>query len=321
MRFVTYDELTSSLDRDRALIQLSAFGGIFPSEVLNFLRSRLKNFADYVGVFAVEGRRVLGQVYVQRIPYDFSDGAGTVTGISAVGTRPDVARSGVARALLTEVHRRERDAGQEYAALWTNRSWGAHGLYEKLGYRDIYSSPWVVHSPLLVARKRLRAQGIRPGHVADLDDLDEFHDRQAEGRLGFSRRPEGFSEARVRARSVDPAKNLIVARRKGKLLGYAHLDRGPWRILCGELMAASREVREALVHEVARAARGHYFVFQHTLVTDTPEIFRGPGYGSCPTGWYGLMGMRLGREWGRGEAVRRFATEDPRFICLAGDRF
>lgn len=321
MRVLTYDELTASMDLDRALIHLSAFGGVFSSRAVSLVRSRLKALADYVGVFAVENGRVLGQIFVQRIPYAFRDGPGRISGIAVVGTRPDRGRHGIARRLLTEVHQREREAGLEFAALWTNRSWGAHTLYERLGYRDVYSSPWVVHGPAGPRRRRARAPGVRPGRRTDLEEIDRLHDRECERRLGFYRRPRGFSATDVLLGSIDPGKNLIVARQGPKLVGYAHIDPSSSRVLCGELVGESSAVRRLLVSEVIRSAGKRHFVFQHTLLGDAPALFRGHGYLSVPTSWYVLMGADLRHDWTRSEAVGRFATDDPRFVCLAGDRF
>ena len=319
MKIVPFDELTPELDRERALVHLAAFGGVYPARSFELERRRLRNFADYVGVFALDEGRVVGQVFVQRIPYAFRDGPGTVAGIAAVGTRPDRGRTGVARRLLTEVHRRERAAGIPYAALWTNRSWGAHALYERLGYRDVYSSPWVVRAP--DGRKERAIPGIRPGRGTDVSDVDRLHDRLAADRPGFYHRPKGFSRVMVRLGHLDPAKNLLVAHRGRELVGYAYLDPSPWRVVCGELLGDSAGVRRRLVRAVRRAARDRHAVFQHALLWDSPEVFRGPASGRAPYGWYGMMGLRLDRAWTGSEAVRAFATTDPRFLCLAGDLF
>ena len=321
MRILTFDELTPAMDLDRALIQLSAFDGVFTARAIDLLRRRTKVLADYAGVFAVEGRRVLGQVFVHRLPYAFREGPTVISGIAGVATRPDKGRSGVARTLLSEVHRLERENGREYAALWTNRSWGAHGLYEELGYRDVYSPPSVVHLPRSPRGRGSRTPGIGPGKSSDLDGIDRLHDRIGETRLGFYRRPKGFSRLEVRLGSLDPGKNLLVARRSHEVVGYAHFDRNPWRLVCGELVTESPAVRRALVREVGRAATGRHIVLHQTTVSDAREIFEGRGYASVPVGWYGIMGAKLGRAWATDEAIHQFATDDPRFLCLDGDRF
>jgi GNAT superfamily N-acetyltransferase len=321
MKFLTYDELSSSMESGRTLLHLAAFGGVFPRRTIELWRRRAKTLADYVGLYAVEGDDLLGQVLVLRIPYVFRDETGVISGIAGVATRPDQGRAGIARSLLTEVHRRERAAGIRYSALWTNRSWGAHALYEELGYRDVYSSPWVVHGGKTIRGPVPRRRGVRPARPADLATVDRLHDQAAVGRLGFCRRPPGFSHVAALSGWIDPAKNLIVAEANRKLLGYAQVDRNSQRVVCGELVAPSSVVQRTLVEEVRRTASGLPFAFQHTIVTDAPELFRDLGYSIVPRSWYVLMGNALGREWSPQEAIRQFATDDRRFLCLAGDRF
>jgi GNAT superfamily N-acetyltransferase len=321
MRFLTYDELAPDMDLDRTLIHLAAFFGTFPRRSVELWRRRSKAYSDYVAVFAEEKGRVLGQVFVLRIPYTFPGGTEIIGGIAAVGTRPDRGRSGVARAVLSEVHRRERESGIRYTALWTNRSWGAHGLYEKLGYRDVYSSPWVVHGGIPTRRKGARSFLLRAARREDLLDIERFHAQQTEGRLGFSPRAVGFLRTAAAAGELDPVKELIVARRAGRLVGYVHLEQNAFRTFSGELVATTRAIRRELISAVGHAAKGLPFAFQHTPVTDDPDLFAGGGFATSPRGWYGLMGHDLQGAWSPREALRQFATEDPRFSCMSGDRF
>ncbi len=147
MKLVGFDELPDSYDSDRALVQLAAFGGFLNRRRIDLWRRRTSVFADYFGIFAVDAGTVVGQTFVLRIPYTFPHGTESISGIAGVATRLDHARTGVARRILEEVHRREREAGIGYSTLWTNRSWGAHRLYEKLGYRDVYAPPGAVRVP------------------------------------------------------------------------------------------------------------------------------------------------------------------------------
>jgi GNAT superfamily N-acetyltransferase len=319
MRFLTYDELTPTMEVDRTLLHLASFGGTFPSAWIELWRRRTKDLADYGGVFAVEGGRLLGQTYALRIPYTFPSGTETVTGIAAVATRPDRGRSGVAHAVLSEIHRREKEAGIRFATLWTNRSWGAHRLYEKLGYRDVYASPWAVHAP--VRPSPPKPTGVRPARRTDLADLEELHSRQSRGRLGFLREPNGYLTTGAKAGYLDPGKELVVVRSGGRLHGYAHLEATPYRLICGELVSSSREARRSLITEIQRRARRRPFAFQHTPVTDSPELFPGGEYSVVPTGWYVLMAHSFDRDWSSREARAVLATGDRRFLCLSTDRF
>jgi GNAT superfamily N-acetyltransferase len=319
MRLLTYDELTSPMEADRTLIHLASFGGTFPRRSIDLWRRRTRSLADYVGVFAEEWGRLLGQTFVLRIPYTFPSGTELVSGIAAVGTRPDRGRMGIARSILLEVLRREREAGIRFSTLWTNRSWGAHGLYEELGFRDVYSSPWAVHVPTRSAPRGSRLA--RPAGPKDLADIERLHARRAAGRLGFLREPNGYLSVARAAGDVQPAKELVTVRRAGRLVGYAHLESNPYRTICGELVATSRAARRTLVDEVQRRARTTPYAFQHTPVSDDLQLFRDQGYAIIPRGWYVLMASRFGRDWNSREAVAQFATNDRRFLCMSGDRY
>ena len=321
MRVLTFDELTPEMELDRALLHTTAFGGTFSRPAVEIYRRRTSAFSDYVGVFAVEEGHVVGQILVLRLPYAFREGPGTITGIAGVATRPDRAHRGVSKRLLTEVHQREREDGIHYAGLWTNRSWIAHGFYERFGYRDVHMPPWAVHAPAKLARRPPRGMTVRPGRVADLDALDELREDRTRDRVGFYGRPKGSGRAAALAGDFHPAKNLLVVQEGREIAGYAHVDVSPTRVICGELVGRTPRVERALRDAVSNARPHAPYFFQHTLVSDAPDVFRSPQYTVLSTGWYGFLGAKLGAGWTRRAAVAEFATADPRFVCLAGDRF
>ena len=321
MRILTYDELSPRMRFERKLVNIAAFGGVFTDREVDVVRKRWKCSSEYVAVFAVEKDRVLGHVFVLRVPYTFEDGVETIGCIATVGTRPDVRRSGIARASLENVFQREEEAGVRFTALWTNRSWGAHALYEKLGYRDVYSSPWVLHEPKSRRGPHRPGRGIRPGRKSDLAEIDELHEERALGRIGFCHRPRGFSRGSADLGFLDAEKNLLVAREGGELVGYAHIDRNPYRTICGELVARSTRTVRALCAEIDRRSGEVPVAYQHTWVTDHAPLFASRQYTRIPVGWYGMLAQAVGRKWGQREAARKFATDDPKFLCLAGDRF
>ena len=321
MRILTFDELTPSMHLDRALIHASAFGGGFPERAVDIYRRRASIFSDYVGVFAVENEHVVGQIFSLRLPYAFRDGPGTLTGIAAVSTRADLAHRGVAKRLLLEIHQREREDGIDYAGLWTNRSWIAHEFYEKLGYRDVYSPPWAIHAPVRGPAGATRGVTIQGGRMGDLDELEELGEDHARDRLGFYRRPKGSARAAALAGDVDPTKAFLVARKGRAVMGYAHVDANPFRVICGEMVGRTPGSERALRDAVSRKKPGVPFIFQHSVVADRPDVFRPPEYALLRGGWYGFMGMALKERWTQKRAVAQFATADPRFVCFAGDRF
>jgi GNAT superfamily N-acetyltransferase len=321
MRFLTFDELTPSMDAERLLVHLSTLGGAADRRSVAVWRRRSNIFAEYVGVFAVEAGHVVGQTLVKRLPYTFPGGTEVIGAIASVGTRPDRARAGVARQILEEVHRREREAGIRYVALWTNRSWGAHRLYEKLGYRDVYAFPWAVRPPRAIGNRRHPEIKVRPAHPGDLSELERLHDRRAAGRIGFCRRPKRLLHTASATGELTPQKALIVAPARGRIEGYADLVSTPVRTVCGELVAESLAIRVSLVAAVELRAKGTAVAFQHTPVADTPELFRHRGYATMTAGWYVLMAGGLDRPMSSRAAIATFATHDRRFLCLSGDRF
>lgn len=320
MRFRTFDELTPSQDRDRLLVHLASLGGATDRRSVARWRRRSDLFAEYVGVFAMDGERVVGQTLVKRLTYTFVDGPEVIGAIASVGTRPDRARHGIARRLLEEVQRREREAGIRFVGLWTNRSWGAHRLYEALGYADTYAFPWAVRAPSH-RRPPLRPASVEAATRGDLAGLDRLHDRLAEGRIGFCRRPRAFLPTAARNGEIDPASELLVARRGRALEGYAYLQATGVRTVCGEIVATTSGVRGQLVAGVEARAGGAAVAFQHTPVTDARAFFRGRGYAFLDAGWYVFMTASLRGPWNERVARAAFRPDDPRFLCTAGDRF
>ena len=320
MRFLTFDELSPSMDADRLLVHLSALGGAADRRAVARWRRRSDLYADYVGVFAVDAGRVVGQTLVKRLTYHFPDGPQRIGAIASVGTRPDRSRTGVARRLLEEVHRRERAAGMDFVALWTNRSWGAHRLYEQLGYEDTYAYPWAVRRPG-PRRGPRRNRAISPARPRELGALDRLHDRLAEGRIGFCQRPRRFLLTAAANREVDPASELLVAHDAGTVVGYALVHTTGSRTICGELVAETEAARTAIVRSVEARAGRNAVAFQHTPVTDARELLRRRGYAFLDTGWYVFMTHALRGPWNARAARATFRPDDPRFLCCAGDRF
>ncbi|MCI4339278.1 MAG: GNAT family N-acetyltransferase [Thermoplasmata archaeon] len=321
MRFLTFDELTPSMDADRLLVHLSALGGAADRRAVALWRRRSNLYADYVGVFAVERGQVVGQTLVKRLSYTFPEGTETIGAIASVGTRPDRARAGVARQILTEVHRREREAGVRFVALWTNLSWGAHHLYEKLGYRDVYAFPWAVRPPgRTVAPSPVRHRA-RPARPSDLAELERFHALRARGRIGFCQRPVGSFRISAATKEFDPARELIVVRDGRSVTGYALAQYNASRTTCGEMLVSSDRARASLVTEIERRAKGTAVAFHMTPVSDAPKFFRRRGYVTLTSGWYVFMAAPLQGEWTVGAAIAKFAPDDPRFLCMLGDRF
>lgn len=320
MKLLTYDELPEASDSGRGLVHIAAFGGFPRRRAIAMVRRQSTRLAEYVGVFAVERGEVIGQAWVEHFPYTFPHGTETVSGIAGVATRLDRARSGIARQILEEIHRRERESGISYSTLWTNRSWGAHRLYETLGYRDIYQPPFAVR----VGPTRNSSSGrarIRPGRSSDLDVIEELHARFGAGRWGFATRERGLNRLSERTGDFHPKKQLLVITVDGRPRGYAIVDRTPDRTVCGELVAGSASLRSRLGTAVEARAGSGAVAFRDGAVDSAGPGLRARGYAVAPAGWFGLMGMPFSRPKTQATVVREFGAGGSRFLCFHGDRF
>lgn len=321
MRLVPYDDLRPEWDASRAATSLSAFGTYLSRPKMEAWR-RSGMLSDYVGIFAVEREQVLGHAIAVRVPYTYPDGSvQRISGVAFVGSRPDESGRGIARRILEEIHRRERRAGHDHVALWTNRSWGAHGIYERLGYHNVFQSPLAV-SPVNRPPARSKGPVVAAGKGSDLPKLDRLHTEATRGRRGFTPRLPNFMVDEQRTWNVDPRTNLLVAREKGRIVGYARLDVDKLRAVCRELVSTRPEAARALIEAVERKAPpASVAAFTLSSVRDEGEELRRRGYFFVAAGWYVFMARRLRGEVGAKETARDLGTDDPRWVVHAGDQF
>jgi GNAT superfamily N-acetyltransferase len=322
LRIYTFDEVPAELEDERLLVHLAALGGSLGRDRVEIWQRRTRALAEYVGLFAIEGGHVLGQTLVRRMTYTFGDGPAPVSGIASVGVRPDHARRGVARRLLEEAHRREREAGQRDIFLWTNGSWGAHRLYESLGYRDLYPAPWAALVPRGTVRPRRPGRlRVRPARSTELARIEALRERWSAARTGFTPRPRGSFAASAEAREIDPEHEILVAEARGALEGYAHARGDAHRILCGELVALDPSADSALLARLETVAGRRVLAFRNSVVDEQRRELDRRGYARLSTGWWTLMGTPLERTLGARAARRRYGADDPRFLCHSGDQF
>ena len=320
LRILTYDELPRERMAEQAGVQIAAFGGFWTPSVVRAYRRSGSRLSEYVGVYAVDDGVLVGQILVFRVPYRFPDGStAPVAGLAAVTTRPDAMRRGVARALLDDVHRRERVAGITDALLWTNRSWVAYRLYETAGYRTLYSPGWA----LRVCRGRQALPpgwSLTPGNRTVLDEVESLHTQRSGDRIGFAARSPGTLRADARAGDVQPS-NLLVLRHDGRLEGYAYAARETGILRCGELVTASPAADSMLLQGLESRAAGGLLAVGYTGQTDRREELSRRGYIVAPGSWWVLMGALLDPHLDPARAPIRFGADDPRFVCMALDRF
>ncbi|MCI4341478.1 MAG: GNAT family N-acetyltransferase [Thermoplasmata archaeon] len=321
MRFLTYDELQPSMETTRAATNIGSFGRFLTPREIRSWRSH-GAFAEYVGVFAVERGEVVGHTFVSRPPYTYPDGSrGRIAGVALVGSRPDRSGRGIARQMIEEVHRREREEGIEHIALWTNRSWGAHGVYERLGYRDVFLNPFAVRA---VPRPRGRARRVsrtRAARRTDLPALDVLHSRATRGRVGFTPRLPGTLAKQAAMDELDAKKELIVVPRVGRTRGYARVEVDHDRIRCSELLAEGPTAARSLLDALEEKARGRVLAWNLSPLRDLRSELEARKYFLVRAGWYVFMARSVRHESSTASVRGALGVQDPRWTVHETDRF
>jgi GNAT superfamily N-acetyltransferase len=277
--------------------------------------------SDYFAVYAVERGRILSRIETVWLTLATTRGPETVVGIADVLTRPEAIGHGLARALLEEVHRRETRLGRRWALLWTQSSWGAHHLYESLGYRDIFSPP--------VALRRISDPG--PGmpkgyrwtvaRVGDLVRLEQLLTEGTRDRWGLVPRYPGSFRTRTHLgwRRIGDHRILWNG---SKAIGYGHFPGGNRRYCAtNEVIVVSPEHALPMLQAIESVAEGRWLSITHTtFATDVAPDLRDHGYALYPRMHVTLMAKRLGPSGPDPRSLARMAR-NPRFSCHRGDVF
>lgn len=324
MKIIDFEHLPRHLYPQ--LGSLGLLNGESPHDI-NFVRF-LRRFrrtalpqAEYYAVYAVEDGTILSRVEVTRPSFTTENGPETVAGISDVSTRPDAVRRGLAGRLLEEVHRREAERGYRWAILWTRRSWGAHRLYERLGYRDVHS-PVSALRPFPHRRRRPLSKGYAwvPAQRTDAPRIERLFARATRGRIGFVPRPRGSIALKFELGWRVPEHHRILSY-QGLPVGYANLNISPFHVGTSEVLVDASEHAGPMIEALEATGRGGSFSLTNTtFVRDHEEAFRRRGYAIYPSAHLTLMAKSLaptGRPPEELEAVCR----DPRFSCHRGDVF
>jgi predicted acetyltransferase len=322
LKILTHDELPRGAEPQVLLQQHNAFWGFSDFDAQARWRRAGANFADYFAVYAVEREQVLSKVVVFRFPFTTRRGTVKAAGIASVTTRPDAGSRGLARLLIEDAHRREREDGAQLALLYTNRSWYAHTLYEKLGYRDV----WQPFRALRLiggipdgfpGRARVRA-----GRISDVKAIEALHARATRGQHGFTPRPSRWLKSRLSAEHLKPA-DIGVATERGRITGFTVFHGGRNRMECWEFLSTSPASRDALLRWLEKKAQGKWLLFGGSFPSAERETLSGRGYEILPGGWTALMAAALEPGWPSDpEGMKReVGGDDPRFSSQSFDGF
>jgi GNAT superfamily N-acetyltransferase len=279
--------------------------------------------SDYEMLLAEERGQLLGKVEATVQPYLTPAGTESVVWVSGVATRPDAVRRGVARALLREVHARERSAGRHWAFLWTHRPWVAHQLYEELGYRDVYAPPSTLrYVPRSPRRGLPRGYGWRTALPTEHDVLERVLSAASTGRHGFIPRYPGSFRLRFKMgwrRSADF--RLLV--RGSEFVGYALAPSTRSARTVYEAVVTHPRHAPAMLDELERETAGRWLAFTRTtFITDHAGLLRSRGYAVYRHAHPTLMARPLRSDArGRHSGDPSVVCKTPAFQFNTGDTF
>ena len=322
MKLFDLDGLPQALERQ--LAGLATAEGDAPQDrrLLRQMVRRGYPASEYFGIYVAEAGRLLSKVETVLNSFTLGDHQETVVGITGVITDPDAGRRGLARAAFEEVHRREKRAGRDWAFLWTRRTWGAHRLYEKLGYRDVFFPPSAARrAPVRRSlRRRAKDARLRVAHARDAPLLERLLATSTQGRIGFLPRFSGSFRFKFEVGWRTP-ENHLVLETGGRPVGYAHIASTPAALTANEVLTVTPELGAEMVHALERVAAGRWLCFaQTTFASDHRQQLYARGYGLVPSSHLTLMAKPLAggarRPLGLAGACAR-----SEFSCHRGDVF
>ncbi|MFW6038746.1 MAG: GNAT family N-acetyltransferase [Candidatus Saliniplasma sp.] len=208
-------------------------------------------------LYAKEDEKVLGTVGLLFPKVKTKEGTETVGGIRNVCTRPSASRRGVSTKLLNRAHEMMEEKDVRFSFLMTDRSNVAHNLYEKFGYRDILAYP--------SAYKKIKSNGeneeIELKEEEDPEYIRKTYLKSVEGLTGLVVREKDFWEM-ANARGWPENKNVRIAYKDGKRIGYLMLKGGRDQVICEEIAVEDEKDLPILLKKVENNYDKEYFVIK-----------------------------------------------------------
>jgi len=283
IRILEYDDVDPSGALELNLLSLNY--ALTRERVALIRQLDLRPF-PFFAIYAVENGVVAGQVGVYRLPTMTIDGPEDVGGISAMCTHPAYSGRGIATLLLDEAHRRMREAGLRFATLGTARHRGAYTLYRRHEYQDLFSPLTVFASrtAFTAANAKMRAEraGQRHLHLAD-----ELYQRNATGRLGFSRRQEDFLVT-VAATGEINQDNLWLFWEEDNPTGYAIARMVDSVLIVDTLVLSAGASEAAAIASLMKVLPASFLQIRIDLPS-SPDNLRQAGFPAGRRAWSTLM--------------------------------
>ncbi len=215
MKIVEYDDV----DPLGVLhLNLLSLGYTLTPEKVSLIRRLDARPFPFFAVYAIEDGIVAGQVGIYRLPMITANGPEDVGGICAMCIHPAFSRQGIATRLLDEAHTRMRSAGLRFSTLGTSRHQGAHALYKKQGYEDVF-----IFTSTFTTRESVYRYGHLRAERASSEKLhlaDSLFQKVAAGNLGFARRHKSFIPMMVATGDIGESEVWLLWD-DNELIGYA----------------------------------------------------------------------------------------------------
>ena len=286
MRITAYRELPPGWEGSDVLLMHHAFGSSWDPRTMTHpqFSRRYPSNADYVGLCAVEARRILSSVEVVRFPFRTRQGEFTCSGLGAVATLPSFSRRGLARKLIVGALRRETRAGSPFMFLYTGRSMVAHALYEGLGFRDVLEFPRAARLVPEVRPELPRGWRWRTALRSDRAAVRRLHEELAKDRCGFTRHGVNWWSG---------SGHWWVLEQEGTIEGYANLRTEGRVLACHEGMARASGARTLLLRALESTASGKWLLLGGPLLHELRTAPQVRSYAVEPGSYRVLMARPL----------------------------
>lgn len=317
IRLLTFDELPKASETQMIMLPWNAFGGMWTRRMVAAFR-RSGGYAPYVGLYAMEGDRLLAQMVALRIPYTTRQGTEIISGLSGVVTRADAGKRGLSRRLLHDLNAREQDDGLRLSLLWTLRSWYSHEMYLKEDYIDVYTPQTALRKVPRDAPGLPLGWELRTAKKADADLLDDLHRRAHQGYKGFLRSSEHLA-GRIR-RGMASASGFRILEHHDEPVAYAALNKGR-DSACYEFVATSQKATGMLLQGLEGKCRGTFLGFGSSPLNHYRDMFADKGYEFLDSSWEVLMAKDYTRKLQGQELIHHLGCDSTKFTVQGHDFF
>ncbi len=258
-------------------------------QVLSQLCRNDDRYTPEFGMFVISRDDVVvGGVLLMEIPTETTRGKSIVGALNAVATRPGYERRGVMTALIAKCHEYFAERGIEHIFLTTSLSLGAHGMYKKLGYKDLTMREisWKLggKSPVSYDREAI----VTHFQEHNKSDVNRIFKTATKNSYGFTYRSPNFLKARQDGK-LAPLKKMRLAKRGNEVTGYAYWETSPEVCICPEILALNKSSFIALLADAENRFHQSFLVIHAGGLTEHEIGWLQSAYYSTKIQTYGTV--------------------------------